>query len=469
MYHCPKLLKYKLLISHKLIKSKSLIFIIKNSNLVWSITLKFLKLYNFTLSLIFSSYIKKQVLAKQLSFSNNREYSNKILFVIPNLGSGGAERQLVNLANNISLNYKGNPQELPLITIVCFNSTSECNRFYLSQINPNINIVNLNDEIYFNDRVEALRKNFKYFFLGKDLIYFHKLRLLIKKENPKIVHAWLDLPSVFSGVAALSLGIPRIILSTRSMNPTFFLSNKFYLRIFYKILSNFHQIKILNNSNAGARSYEKWIGLSHNSVKVIRNGFNIKDFLKLYSVTGKYVNSDIKIVGGVMRFSNEKNITLWLKVAKLITQVNNKVTFQIIGDGPQRSKIQKMIKKYHLSGVVTIHSPTKDVYLKMINFDVFLQTSLIEGLPNSLIEAQLLGIPVVATNAGGSAEAFINKHSGFICPPGDAKSLSEAVLILLRDREMNSEFSINARKYSISKFDIENIALEYMNLYNTVF
>jgi glycosyltransferase involved in cell wall biosynthesis len=174
-------------------------------------------------------------------------------------------------------------------------------------------------------------------------------------------------------------------------------------------------------------------------------------------------------VGGVMRFSNEKNITLWLKVAKLITQVNNKVKFQIIGDGPQRSKIQKMIKKYHLSGVVTIHSPTKDVYLKMINFDVFLQTSLIEGLPNSLIEAQLLGIPVVATNAGGSAEAFINKHSGFICPPGDAKSLSEAVLILLRDREMNSEFSINARKYSISKFDIENIALEYMNLYNTVF
>ena len=454
--------------NHKLIKNKSIIFIVKNSNLVWSLSLKFLKIYNFILSLIFSSYIKKQILTKQLSFSKNREYSNKILFIIPNLGSGGAERQLVNLANSLSRNYKDNSLELPLITIVCFNSTSTSNQFYLSQIDPSINIVNLNDEIYFNDRVEALRKNFKYFFLGKDLIYFHKLRLLIEKENPKIVHAWLDLPSVFSGVAALSSGIPRIILSTRSMNPTFFLSNRFYLRTFYKSLSNFHQIKILNNSDAGARSYEKWIGLRHDAIKVIRNGFNIGDFLKLYSTTDKSSNST-KIVGGVMRFSNEKNITLWLKVAKLITQVDNKVNFQIIGDGPQRNKIQKMINKYHLSSVVTMHSPTKDVYSKMINFDVFLQTSLIEGLPNSLIEAQLLGIPVVSTNAGGSAEAFIHNQTGFICPPGDTKSLSESVLILLRDRELNSEFSANAMKYSISKFDIENITLEYMNLYNTVF
>ena len=287
-------------------------------------------------------------------------------------------------------------------------------------------------------------------------------------EKPQVLHAWLDTPSICGAIAGISNKVPSIILSTRSINPSNYLSNRFYRKSVYQSLSNYKQITFLNNSNAGAISYEKWLGLENGYIKVIRNGFEINSLRTYHSYRLQKIESPKIIIGGVMRLNYEKNLDLWLKVAKILSKKDLSINFVIIGDGPELSKVQRCIKKIELTKLVELVKPTNNIYDHMSNFDVLLLTSRIEGLPNVLIEAQLLGIPVVSTDCGGANETFINRSSGILLNNFEPEFIADALFSLVSDREKLSKYSINATKHAAERFDISIIAQQYVNIYNKI-
>lgn len=431
-------------------------------------TLMIVKVFNLILYKIFNRYIKQQINKYQYKTDDQGFFPNKIVFLIPSLGVGGAERQLINLINHLS-----NPSTLKKcdkfeIILVCFNHKTFSNEFYLSQLVHKIRIIDLSEGVGLKLIVKEMYKNKKFFWLGKNVIYFNRLQELIALEKPQILHAWLDTPSICGGIAGISNKVPNVILSTRSMNPSNFLSNRFYRKSVYQSLSYYKQITFLNNSNAGAISYENWLGLKNGYIKVIRNGFEINSFRAVHSYRLQKKESSKIIIGGVMRLNYEKNIELWLNIAKILSKKDPSINFVIIGDGPELSKVQRCIKKLELTKIVELVKPTNNVYDHMSKFDVLLLTSRLEGLPNVLIEAQLLGIPVISTDCGGASETFINGSSGILLNNFEPESFAHSLFSLVSDREKLSEFSVNATKQAAQYFDISIIAQQYVDIYNEI-
>ena len=435
---------------------------------VHEITLLIIKVSNYFLDRIFNRYIKRQINKYQYKTNDQNYFHNKIIYLIPSLGVGGAERQLINLINYLSKPLTLKKHEEFEILLVCFNHKTSLNDFYLSQLANNIRIIDLGEGVGFKLLIKELRKNKKYFWLGKNLVHYNRLEELVALEKPQILHAWLDTPSICGAIAGISNKVPNIILSTRSINPSHFLSNRFYRKSVYQALSNYKQITFLNNSKAGAISYEKWLGLKKGYVKVIYNGFEIESLINLHSNLIQKSKSSKIIIGGVMRFNYEKNLDLWIKVAKNLSEKSDLINFVIIGDGPELSRVRHLIKKLELTKLVELVKPTNNIYSHMSKFDVLLLTSRIEGLPNVLIEAQLLGIPVVSTNCGGAIETFIDSSSGILVGNYNPKLIADTLFLLVSDREGLSRYSVNATEQAAQRFNIDTIAQQYVNIYNKI-
>ena len=96
----------------------------------------------------------------------------------------------------------------------------------------------------------------------------------IARHKPAVVHLWLDEINTKIGLAALFLGIPKIVLSTRSAPPTHYLFYQPYMREAYRLLATQPNVVILNNSHHGARAYEDWLNLPQETIQVIHNGFD---------------------------------------------------------------------------------------------------------------------------------------------------------------------------------------------------
>ena len=99
------------------------------------------------------------------------------------------------------------------------------------------------------------------------------------------------------------------------------------------------------------------------------------------------------------------------------------------------------------------------------SFDLFLMTSLTEGMPNTVLEAMALELPVVSTDIGGLPELVEDGVSGLLLPVGDVDSLSEAVTRLLNDEKLREQYSLAARKKIEQNFDFSNRVKKMEELY----
>jgi len=414
------------------------------------------------------SLIIKQITKSEYQASTTRVTSNSIIFLIPNLGSGGSERQIVNLANYLSLENRIKKNGFEEIILVCFDCSKPPYNFYIDKLNTSVAVIDLRKFLTVKNFIKSILRYPKYFWLGKQIVYFDQVMTLIKLKSPRVVNGWLNDPAIIIGLAAVSNKIPKIILSGRNINPTNFLNYKFYMKPTYRALSTFQNVKMINNSKAGAESYEKWLKLPPNTINVIANGYHLDEF---QTVKKSGIQNQVKskfIIGSVVRFSQEKDINLWIETALELSKINKNLNFKLYGDGPAKAALFKKIKNNRLSHIVSINGNTKNIYEAMRDFDVFLLTSKYEGLPNVLIEAQLLGIPVVATNAGGSAETFIPGETGFLITHRRPTEIASQINFLIKDIDRYTKFSMKASIYAEKRFDIRFIGKQYTELFNTI-
>ena len=304
--------------------------------------------------------------------------------------------------------------------------------------------------------------------LGADIIPYI-FEILMRK--PTVVHAWQDQTCVKVGLAALVCGVPRIYLGTRNINPTHFGYYLYYMKDVYVFLSQFNNVTLTNNSYAGAKSYEEWLGLPENDVVVNYNGFNTEE-LNIYSKNSttdfksKYkIPKGCKIVGSIFRFYEEKDPFLWLNTAEKVLIFEKNVVFVIAGTGPLISDFKNEVVKRGLQKSIFTLGAIKDIQSLFGIMDVFLLCSKFEGLPNVLIEAQVNGVPVVSSTAGGSAETFIDNQSGYDVVVRDPEIIASRVIDLLVNKAKCESFSKVARDFSKSRFSLERMINQTLSEY----
>jgi glycosyltransferase involved in cell wall biosynthesis len=390
-----------------------------------------------------------------------------IVLVIGSLGPGGAERQVMTTLLGLQ---KTGAQRLSLI---CTFLQEPWQRFFLEQLEQaGIEVRELAKGM--TGAPQGLdspaRERFQRAFgslpplLGDIRDYAAEFVC----HKPGIVHLWLDEINCKAGLAALAVGVPRIVMSARSVAPHHFGLYHQYMAEAYRLLLRRPSVTLLNNSGAGAIDYARWLGLRRGGVQVVRNGFRLDEFCEgpKREVNRRRFREELgwdsaaTVVGTILRFTEEKRPDLWIEAALSLAERRPDMRFLLVGDGPMRAAVAQRADALGMASRFAFTGHLRDTIAALCAMDVFMLTSRKEGLPNVLVEAQALGVPVVSTDAGGARETFLPGESGLLVADATAEALAVAVLAIVDDPARCRAWSVRARDQVRERFGIERMVWE---------
>lgn len=396
-----------------------------------------------------------------------------VLFASGSLGPGGSERQIVNTLlglrskgyNNLKLLHE-QPMQYPYDFYL---SDIQNAGIQISQLTP-LEVRNMDDWGIDSIWSELYQQIFLLGPIGNQIIAY---ALEFQEKRPELVHTWLDHVNVTAGIAAAITGVPRIVISCRSLAPTHFDFYQPYMKALYQLLTQFPNVTILNNSESGARDYEHWLSLPQGTLQVIHNGFDFSNFpggKEIELVREQYLLSvgipqNACVIGSVMRISEEKQPLLWLKMAEHVVRQYPNAYFLIVGDGVMSEEMKNAAISRGLSQKTKFVGHEKNALSAILAMDVFVQTSRVEGLPNVLIEAQALGVPVVATNVGGTQETFIDGLTGSLVNTQASEDIANKVMEILGNPELRTQMKELASLKARDEFSLEKMITRTMDVY----
>jgi glycosyltransferase involved in cell wall biosynthesis len=398
--------------------------------------------------------------------------ARRVVLVCGNLAPGGAERQVTYTVKGLS------SQPLESVQLICHYLTREhAGRldFYLPHIiEAGVAVRELNRRTASSDlsRMPSAFRDVGPFIHGGLLTDIADLYLEFKEIKPEVVHAWLDWDNVRSGLAAALAGVPKIILSGRNINPSNFALYQPYMDPAYRVLATLPNVKIINNSRAGADDYARWIGIPPEHIKVVHNAVSFEawkrpDSLAIKAARRKYgIADDHFVVGGVFRFNEEKRPLLWVNTAAHIAKRLPNARFILFGQGPLQQEMIQISHGHGLTDRLVLAGVTDDPLSAMTLMDVVLLTSFGEGLPNVLLEAQWAGTPVVTTDAGGAKEAIEVGCTGWVAPSNEAFDIGELIVSLHSQPNLLSRARARGPAFVRESFSVEKMISETLRVYD---
>ena len=177
---------------------------------------------------------------------------------------------------------------------------------------------------------------------------------------------------------------------------------------------------------------------------------------------------DAPVLLYVGSFSAEKRLECWLRVARSVHDELPGLVLWLVGDGPERPRIEQRAAALGLRGAVRLLGARDDVADYLRAADLFLLTSDSKGMPAVVLEAGLRGLPVVAFRVGGLEECVLEGETGRLIDPGDETACSGAVSSLLRDPESRSRMAAAARAWCRERFSIDVVARQYLDFYRVL-
>lgn len=335
-----------------------------------------------------------------------------IVHAIGSLGAGGAERQLRVVATNMRRRAFG-------VKILCLNAKEESTEFFADGLaSEDIEVIwNAGSQC---DAFFASDEHSQRAWKGYSASLPAPIReavlgfvLQFERLKPQVVHSWLDYTNVTAGLAAVLCGVPKIVLGCRSLGPIHFQFYKPYFKSIYRALMERSEVRMTANSVAGARDYASWLEIDPSNIKVIRNAFEwpTKTGAKASFLNELSIGYG-PVIGTVGRIAEEKRPYLWLQIAHRVLRKRPDATFLWVGSGPLEEQLRAEIEAFGLGNRVHLVGVHQDVEAAISAMSVMLLTSRVEGLPNVLIEAQALGVPVVSAAVGGAPEAFQEGATG---------------------------------------------------------
>ncbi len=384
----------------------------------------------------------------------------KILYIITQSELGGAQRNVLDLTRSLKNEYE----------IIVAAGPDGGGLFFEMLEKNNISCI----------RLKYLRRAINPF---NDWLAFCEIKKLLKTEKPDILHLHSSKAGILGSVAAKKMrgGGAKIIYTVHgavfeaSFNP---LLRRIFLWL-EKFTARFKD-KIICVSANDKKLWLKYQAAPEEKLTVIHNGvdFGTMEFLPraaareyLFGLSAPLFaaargsGSDLKIIGTIANFYPEKGLEYFILAAETILKQKQKnIIFTIIGDGSQRELLEAMIKEHSLekSFVLAGTIPNASKYLKAL--DVFVLSSIKEGLPYTILEAMAAQLPIVASWIGGLPEMIKNETNGFLVLPRNPEMLAEKIISLLDNPSLAQQF-IRASQEKINDFSLEKMVEETKKIY----
>lgn len=362
-------------------------------------------------------------------------YQNmKLLLLIPSLGSGGAERQLVTLA--ILFKKKGFDVEFLIY---------QKDLFYLHILEKNFIKVNILDPKSYFDRII-------------------KVRCFIKNYSPDCVISFLETCDFLNCFSSIGLSKYKVITTElSSKNSTFTtLRGKFFG--WFRRYSNYIVCNSYNAKNKWINNYPKY----QEMYKVIYNPVILQDINTeyIYKKNGKF---NLVVAASYQYLKNP--IGLINAVAVMDVNLRNSLRIDWYGRVEVRAGDTKaydeafyLIEKYNLQSTIFLHQETKDIANKMNEADAVGLFSQLEGLPNAICESMLIGKPIIMTKVSDFS-ILVDENNGFLCDCKDINSIKDALeaIVCLNENDLK-KLGKNSKIKAEKLFSLDVILEKWLRL-----
>lgn len=200
---------------------------------------------------------------------------------------------------------------------------------------------------------------------------------------------------------------------------------------------------------------------------LIRYGISRAEFgARDASIRGEFgFSEDMLVIGTIACFKPQKGLEDFVELAALAGKLFPQVRFLMVGDGVLRKKLERQIEKAGLRSRFVLTGWRTDAARILSAMDVFVLTSLWEGLPIAVLEAMASGIPVLATDTGGIAEVISEGETGFLVPCHDVPSMLKKLTLLLREDGLKKRIALRAAQCVDERFETKTMVKSHEELY----
>jgi len=310
--------------------------------------------------------------------------------------------------------------------------------------------------------IPELRRNVNPWY---DSLAFFKLIKFLKKNNYQIVHTHTAKAGFLGRITAEIVGTPIIVHTLHGttfhefINP---LLKACYIGL-EKVAGHYTDKFITVGEDLKQKYLAKKIG-SPTQYTTIYSGFDIDKFCRDSKDIDAFRAEEFKklgisdsdvIIGTVSRLESRKGHTyLFQAVDRLLKEYPN-ARLLVVGEGPYRANLEKEVEQLKLEEKIHFLGYRLDIPKIIALFDIFVLTSLWEGLPRVLVQAALLGKPIVTFDVEGAGEVVRDGVNGFIVPPKNVAQLTQKLLFFATDLFRAQQTGLEGKKIVCNNWDIE--------------
>lgn len=356
----------------------------------------------------------------------------KILFLIDNLGSGGAQRQLVAIAP--LLKQRGFEPE-----VLCYWDQN-----FFAPILENENIT-----IHWKIEPNFIKR-------------IWKVRHFIRKGDYNVVISFLGTPDLLNCIAGIGGKKWKIITSERSSKEEFFNSKRGKL---FGWFQKYSDLIICNSENAG-NFWLKYYPQYKQKIKIIYNVVSLPPISSKY-IARKDGRLHIIIAASYQYLKNPlgviKSLSLMNDLERKEIQIDWYGIIEIVSGNRQAyDESLSLIESFGLQGVVNFYPETEDIINRMNEADVVALFSSIEGLPNTICEGMKLGKPIIMSRVSDYS-TLVDESNGFLCDWDNPESIKEALVSAMNmSQEQLIEMGRSSKSKAISLFSEEKIIRKWI-------
>lgn len=310
---------------------------------------------------------------------------------------------------------------------------------------------------------EAEKKNIPLFYLNKQpgvrLSIIAKLRCLLKQNKITVMHAHNMGPAFYGAISVCFAGVPVAVVTRHGRDP-----------IRWNALL-WHMIDaVVAISKDTITEFRKSNAISASKAHVIYNGTDTTVSRNILadrsSIKKQFGISDSDIViGSVGRLCPEKDFITLINAYKFIVLRYPNTKLLIVGGGKLQAELAMYCSQNGIDNKVIFTGFRNNIHELLEIIDIFVLSSISEGMPLALLEAMASGKPSVVTNVGGNVEVVVDGVTGFIVPPKTPDVLASRIMDLIGNKKLSEQFSEAAKNRVADYFSVEHMAEEYLKLY----
>jgi glycosyltransferase involved in cell wall biosynthesis len=282
----------------------------------------------------------------------------------------------------------------------------------------------------------------------RDIIIRHDINLIHSHDYKSDLFAYL--------VGRWMCPHPVRLVSTAHAWVLMGLKGEVYRRLDLMLMRRFDELFAVSHAT---KSEMVAGGVPEHRITVVHNAIDIDawsprrgtdSFREEFGLRGAF-----PVVGYVGRINKEKDLETWLMAAAPVARRYPNAKFVLVGDGrgdDTQSRLEQLARVLGIESHVIFPGYRSDLQSVYAAFDVFMLTSRREGLPNCILEAMAMQLPVVTTDVAGAKELVRDQETGYVLPQGDAEGLAAALLRIVDQEGLRNQLRLAGRKRVETEF-----------------